>query len=166
MRPYTASFARKVGRGQLDEAIDEIRGTLKGDASDAHSLEMIAQCHHWAGRPDEAISACREALKYDSNSFPMLSLLARLLADRDEHENAAIYARKGLESYPEPLKVPRFVDALFKIMSVFIPRLRGVTPTDALKQVEAEDAEWFAWAKQYLDWYDSVFGDSVRPPSH
>lgn len=168
MRPFTFSLARKIGRGQLGDAVSEMRAALRGNASDLASLEMIAQCHYWAGRADDAITACRQALRYDPNCFSAHVLLSQLHASRDEHEDAATHARRGLECYQEPLpRVPRILDTAHILLSRIFPRLRSTpTPNEALQSVEAENVEWYNWAKQYLDWYDATYRDSLQPRSH
>lgn len=168
LRPFTISLARHIGRGQFDEAINELRAALKGNASDVASLEMIAQCHYWSGRADQAISACQQALKYDPDSFDAHALLSQLHAARNEHENAATHARRGLECYPEPLpRLPSLLDSAHTLLSRIIPLLRGApTPNEALQSTEAEHAEWYDWAKKYLDWYDATSGEAMRPRQH
>jgi tetratricopeptide (TPR) repeat protein len=160
-------FAKMIGRREFDDAIAYLRNGLKGDKSDIYSLEMIADCHHWAGRTDDAINACREALKFSSSSFDMHALLAELLAGKNEHDDAAIHARKGLECYPEPIpQMPRFMISAFKALSRIVPRLRNANPDAALREVANARAEWFDWAKRYLDWYDSTHGGSASPTEH
>lgn len=168
LRPFTLRFARQIGRGQLDEAIREMRAALKGNASDLASLEMIAQCHDWLGRADDAMSACQQALKYDPHSFCMHALLSRLHAARDEHDDAAMHARRGLECYPEPLPpLPRFFETAHTFLSRIFPRYRGSpSPNEALRSAETERAEWYSWAKQYLDWYDAIYGETTQPRQH
>jgi tetratricopeptide (TPR) repeat protein len=149
----------------MDGAIVYLRAGLKGDASDLASLEMIAQCHLWAGRTDEAIATCGEALGYNLGSFDTHSMLAQLLAEKGEHEDAAVHVRKGLECYPEPLpEIPHFVASAIKGLSRIFPFLRA--PDAALQQAEAERAAWFDWAKQYLSWYDLTYGETVKPKEH
>ena len=160
-------FAHLIGRQDFDGAIDYLRAGLKGDASDLASLEMIAQCHHWARRTDDAIAACSAALIYDAMSFDMHMMLAQLLAKRGEHKQAAIHARKGLECFPDALpEVPRFVISAFKMLSIVFPRFRGPGPDAALQKVAAERAEWFDWAKQYLSWFDAMHGETFKPSEH
>ncbi len=161
-------FARMVGRQEFDKAIEYLRAGLKGDASDQNSLELIADCYHWAGRNEEAITACREALAANPVSFDMHAMLAQLLANKGEHENAATHARKGLESYPEPLpEIPPSIISAFKFLSRIMPRLFSAPPPDeALKRVYEWRAGWFDWAKSYLSWYDQTYGEKVKPIEH
>jgi tetratricopeptide (TPR) repeat protein len=163
-RPFTITLSGMIGRRDFDKAIEYLRSNLKGKASDLSSLEMIAHCHYWAGKPDDAIKAGHEALKCDSRSFDMHVMLSQLYAERAEHENAAIHARKGLESYPEPLpKLPNFIVTADKLLRHFFPQLGAYGPDEALKRIEAEHANWFDWAKKYLAWYDSTYGDNLEP---
>ena len=166
LRPFTLRFAELIGRQDFDGAIEYLRVHLKGNASDLPSLEMIAQCHHWAHRPGEAIAACRDALTYDTTSFDMHALIAQLLAEKGEHAAAANHARKGLECYPEPLpEIPRFLSSIGNALSrFFLNHTLDVDP--ALKRVEAERADWFAWANRYLSWYDASFDKTTKPVQH
>lgn len=163
-------FARMIGRSEFDKAIDYLRAGLKDNASDAASLEMIANCHHWAGRNEQAIVACREALACDPNAFEMHALLARLLAEKGEKEGAAIHARQGLEHYPEPLPaIPRFYMSAFNALCRIAPSFHIANPEEAIRRVDTMHADWFHWAKRYLEWYDQAHGtkrDSVRPTEH
>jgi len=162
--PFTVKFSRMIGWQEFDKAIDYLRSGLRGNKSDLSSLEMIAHCHLWAGRPDDAIKACHEALHCDSESFAMHSTLAQLLAEKGEHEDAAIHARRGLECYPAPLpKVPRSVTLSYQFLSRVFPRLRGADPNEAIRSVEAEQADWFDWAKKYLEWYDGTHNGKLSP---
>ena len=164
MRPFTLRLAGMIGRGEFGQAIAEMRAGLRGDSSDQASLEMIASCHHWSGQTDEATAAAYEALRYDPNAFEMHAMLAQLLADKGEHERAADHVRKRLEWYPEPVpKAPAALNSAFSWLGRMVPRLRGLDPDGALRRVEAERAQWFQWAKQYLTWYDEAFGESTNP---
>jgi tetratricopeptide (TPR) repeat protein len=167
LRPFTFRMARMIGGQQFDAAIDDLSAGLKGNASDAASLEMIAQCHRWAGRNEEAITAGLAALLRDPASFAMHSMLAELFAEKGEHDDAAIHVRKGLECYPEPLeKIPRFISSAFKLMARLFPRLQGSSPENALQRIEASNAEWFEWATKYLVWYDATYGKNINPSKH
>ena len=128
---------------------------------------MLAHCHHWSGHADDAIAACRSALRYDPKSFDMHALLSQLLSEKGEHEDAVIHARRGLENYPEPLpEVPSFILSAHKMLSRFVTRLRDASPDIALERIETDHANWFNWAKIYLEWYDSTYGDKFRPTEH
>ena len=161
-------LARMVGRRDYDAAIDYLRAGLCGDTSDIFSLELIARCHRWRGRNDEAITASREALALDPLSFNSHVLLAELLAEMGEHEQAASHARKGLEAYPEPFDVPpRVLVWLFGALRRIVPLLRNVPNADELLKRHSDSrAEWFNWAKKYLSWYDTTFGEATTPSEH
>jgi tetratricopeptide (TPR) repeat protein len=166
LRPFTMRFARLIGRKDFDGAIDYLRTGLKGNASDVASLEMMAQCHQWARHTDEAIAASREALSYDPASFESHRMLALLLAERGEYEAAVLHARKGLECFPEPPTIPRFIITAIQGLSWIFPFFRGAEPDAALQIVGAEHAKWFDWAKQYLSWYDATHGQKLKPSEH
>jgi tetratricopeptide (TPR) repeat protein len=156
-----------IGRQEFDKAIAHLRSELRGNASDISSLEMIAHCHHWAGRADEAIKAGREALQCDPKSFDMHALLSQLLVDKGEHEDAAIYARLGLENFLEPLpEIPGFFLKVHRALEYFFPILQGASPDQAIKRSESNRADWYDWAKSYLDWYDATYGDTLGPIKH
>ena len=160
-------FARMIGREEFDDAIDYLRAGLKGNKSDLASIEMIAHCHHWAGRKEETIVVCREALGLDPNSFDMHVMLSQLFAENGEHDDAAIHARKGLECYPEPLpEIPGFMLSAFNALGRFVPSIRNFPPDAALQKIETWRAEWFGWAKRYLSWYEVTFGETAKPTEH
>lgn len=165
--PFTPKVARLIGREDFDGAIEYLRAKLRGNASDVAALEMIAQCHQWAGRTQEAISTCREALRYDAVAFESHAMLARLLAQEGTHVDAAAHARSGLECFPEPLPgIPQsFVRAIQGLGRIF-PFVREFDPNGALQRGETERREWFEWATRYLGWYDKAYGDTQTPVRH
>jgi hypothetical protein len=86
--------------------------------------------------------------------------LARRLAERQEHHDAAMHLRKVLETYPGPLpEVPRFVTSTFRVLGRFVPSLREFDLDKVQQSNEARQAEAFDWAKSYLAWYDATFGE-------
>lgn len=167
MGPFTTRLAKLIGRQDFDGAIDRLRAGLRGDASDADSHILIAQCHFWGGRLDESIAACAEALRCDPELFDAHALLAQLHARKDNHREAAIHARRGIECFPEPLpEFPPVLTSMFKFMGRIFPLFRGPSPDAALQRVAAERTEWFDWAKSYLSWYDETSGEQVKPTEH
>ncbi|MEQ8823753.1 MAG: tetratricopeptide repeat protein [Filomicrobium sp.] len=166
-QPFTCRLAYHIGRQEFDAAIDHLRSNLNDDGSDAAALEMIAQCHFWAGRSAKAVAVAHEALDHDPDLFAVHALLANLYAENGEHSNAATHARRGLECYPEPLpEVPAFLIWTYRVLSSLLPRFRDADPRAVLKQQELEHSEWYRWANAYLDWYDSTYDESLKPSDH
>lgn len=167
MRLVTFHLARLIGRRKFDAAIDHLRSGLRGGKSDVDSLEMIAMCHQWADRNDEAIETFRKALALEPASFNSYSQLAQLLAEKGEHENAAVHARKGLEFFPEPLEeLPRVIALAHKALCRVVPRLRRAHPDGQLPDLNESNTRWFNWAQEYLAWYDATYDESESPAKH
>ena len=165
--PFDLRLARMIGRGQRNAAIDYLRTGRKGDKSDVDILEMMAMLHRGAGRNDEAISVSREALALDPASFDSHALLAEILAENGEHEQAALHARRGLEHFPEPMpEMPKAVWLVWKALFLLLPRLRRAYPDGRLPDFSHANTAWFDWARAYLDWYDSTFAESTSPTEH
>jgi tetratricopeptide (TPR) repeat protein len=164
---FSIRFAKMMGSEKFDDAIDYLRDGLKGDMSDLAAIEMIAHCHRWAGRPAEAIAVCHEALAIDPASFDMHSTLAELFAEKREYHDAALHARKGLETYPEKLpELPRAFISVFNAVCWIAPSFRSADPELAMRSISARQADWFRWAKQYLSWYDANHGGSSSLIEH
>lgn len=160
---------RCVGRKDYDGAIRVLESSLSNTNADTHSLVMIALCHRWSNRNDDAIEMAQRALSHDSGSFGAYRLLADVYAERKEHEMAVRFVRLGLDNFPEPTPpAPKFIFWLLRVGSLFIPRLRRVEEAarTELADPNNDTRDWYAWAKQYLAWYDSEFGDKLMPTVH
>ena len=162
-------MSRCIGGEKYDEAIHIIRQGLTNSARDVQSLEMIARCHHWASREEEAISTANQVLVYDPKNFASIELLGNIYVSRDEHEIAAPYIRLGLECFPEPtLAVPRFFLTILRMVGFFIPRIRKVASKaeNLSSDPNKSNREWFLWAKEYLTWYDQNANNKQSPTVH
>ena len=167
LRPLSSGISSLVGREDFGGAVDFLRAGLKGDASDLNTLKMIAHCHHWAGHTDEAIAVGREALNYDPTSFEMHAILAQLLADKGEHQEAVAHANQGLLNYPVSSPEQTASPALDGSNSSEVATPPGAGSSDLASQwVSAGRTEWFDWAKSYLSWYESARGETVGPTEH
>lgn len=160
---------RCIGRKDYDGAIRVLESSLSNTSTDVPSLTMIALCHRWSHRNDEAIVTAQRVLAHDSTSFEALRLLSEIYAERKEHESAARFARLGLENFPEPTPpAPKFVLWLLHVGAIFSSRIRRVEEAARrdLAEPDKEKREWYVWAKQYLAWHDSEFGDNQTPTVH
>jgi tetratricopeptide (TPR) repeat protein len=160
---------RCVGRKDYDGAIRTLEGTLSNTSADAPSLTMIALCYRWSNRNDDAIITGQRVLEYDPTNFDAAQLLSEIYAERKEHEPAARFARLGLDNFPEPTPAPpKFILWILRIGALVIPRLRRVEESVRrdLADPEKSKREWYLWAKQYLAWYDSAFGNNQTPTVH
>ena len=165
-----AKVAQLIGAKNFDAAIRISASRLTNTAENAFEHDMIALCHHWAGRDDMAIASAKQALECDAKSFNSLQLLANIYAGRSDHEEAAHYARLGLENFPAPLPVPpqwlvRTLRSIFWLVGVFVPRFGQGAKMNFTPDRKPYE-EWYAWAKQYLEWYEAVHGDPVNPKIH
>ena len=161
--------ARHIGRKDFDGAIRVLEGALGHKPTDIPFLEMIALCHRWSHRNDMAIAAARQALAYDANNFGAVRLLSEIYAERKEHDTAARFVRLGLESYPEPLPpVPKIFFWVLRLAARVFPRLTRIEEGAKrdLGDPNKDNREWYAWAKQYLAWYDTASGSPQTPTVH
>jgi tetratricopeptide (TPR) repeat protein len=160
---------RCVGRKDFDGAIRVLESSLSNSSNDVHSLVMIAMCHRWSNRSDEAIVMAQRALAYDPKSFEAFQLLSEIYAERKEHETAAQFTRLGLDNFPEPTpSVPKFFFWVLRIGALVIPRLKRVEKSarEDLADPNKGVREWHSWAKQYLAWYDSEYRSKHTPTVH
>src|SRR5712692_1199648 len=161
--------ARRVGRKDYDGAIHGLERALSGSKNDTPYLELIAQCHHWAGRDEMAIASAKKALDIDPMSFGAVKFLSEIHARRTEHELAAQYVRRGLENFPEPLPtMPRVFFGILRLASFAFPRVKAVEKKakENISDPNRNNNEWYAWAKQYLAWYDQGHGGRATPTIH
>jgi tetratricopeptide (TPR) repeat protein len=164
------NVARLIGDQNFDEAIRIMASRLTNTAEDAIDHCMIALCHHWAGRDDAATDAAKRALELDPKSFGPLRLLAYIHAVRGEHETAAHYTRLGLENYEGPPSPPpqwlwRTLQRAFWLIGIFVPRFRQAAKVER-PDLKKPYEEWYTGARQYLEWYEAVYGDPVNPKVH
>lgn len=161
--------ARHIGRKDFDGAIRVLEGSLSHTPADIPFLEMIALCHRWSHRNDMAIAAAQQALAYDTNNFAAVRLLSEIYAERNEHDTAARFVRLGLESYPEPLPpMPKIFFWVLRLAAMVSPRLARIEEgaNRDLGEQNKDNREWYAWAKQYLAWYETVSGSQQTPTVH
>lgn len=160
---------RRVGRKDYDGAIRVLERSLSNTADDSPSLVMIALCHRWSKRNDDAVNVAQRVLSYDKDNFEAIRLLSAVHADKGEHDLASKFVRMGIEKYPEPTpSTPRYVFWLLRIGASVFPRLRRVEEStrEHLADPDRDKREWYSWAKQYLAWYDSVSGKRRSPTVH
>jgi len=161
--------ARRIGRKDFDGAIRVLEGSLSHKPTDIPFLEVIALCHRWSHRNDMAIAAAQQALAYDANNFGAVRLLSEIYAERNEHDTAARFVRLGLESYPEPLPpMPKIFFWILRLAAIVFPRLTRIEESAKrdLGDRNKDIREWYAWAKQYLAWYDTASGSQQTPTVH
>jgi tetratricopeptide (TPR) repeat protein len=152
------ALARLVGRRDFDGAIRIVSRGLTNSNKDVSSLTMIAQCHLWADREDQALASAEQALRYDSKNFKAIELVARIFINRSQHETAVEYVRAGLENFPSPSPpMPRFYLWLTRALGRVSRRLKWAE--GSLRDLDKSDREWYDWAKKYLAWYDETHPD-------
>lgn len=161
--------AKFIGRKDFPAAIRALEECAARDPGDVGTLDLLAQCHRWAGANDKAIEVAEKALTLDPTDFSSLRLLSVILADRGEHNRAVEYVRRGVQHYPKEMApLAPFVVTLGKIvMRVLRPRHRMAAEEFApWERINSENREWFAWAKQYLAWFESSTGSDTSPLLH
>jgi tetratricopeptide (TPR) repeat protein len=161
--------ARCIGREDYDGAIRALEGSLSNTSEDAPSLAMIAMCHRWSNRNDEALTVAQRILVFDPTNFDAFQLLSEIHAERQEHEAAARFIRLGLDHFPEPTPpAPKFLFRLLRIGALVSRRLRHVEETarSDLGDPDRDNRKWYLWATKYLAWYASHFDAKQSPTIH
>lgn len=161
--------ARRVGRKDFDGAIRVLEQALDGGPMDAHYLEMIAHCHYWAKREEMAIASATRALQIDPGSFGAMKFLSEIYARRADHDTAAQFVRRALEHYPEPLPhAPKTFLQVLRAVSFIFPRLNpfAARTQEDVGNPNKTTEQWYAWAKEFLAWYDRTRDATTSPTIH
>jgi tetratricopeptide (TPR) repeat protein len=161
--------ARLVGKKDYDGAIRLVESALSGGAEDASLLVLVAHCHYWAKREDAALTSAQNALFLDPKSFEANKFLSGIYARRGEYDRAAQHAKHALENYPEPLpSVPKAFLSVVRVVAALFPRLRRIEQTaqQDLADPNKDNKRWYAWATEYLRWYDAAHGSRTSPTVH
>jgi tetratricopeptide (TPR) repeat protein len=142
------AVGRCIGRKDYDGAISVLENSLSNTDADAPSLLMIALCHRWSNRNDDAITMAQRALSHDSRNFEAYRLLADIYTERKQHEMAVRFVRLGLENFPEPSTPPKFFFWLLRFGAFFLPRLKRMEETarTELTHSNSETRDWYTWA--------------------
>ena len=161
--------ARCIGREDYDGAIRALESSLSDTRDDVPSLAMIAMCHRWSNRRDEALAVAQRILSFDPANFDAFQLLSELHAERQEHDDAARFIRLGLDHFPEPTPPPpKFLLRLLRIGARVSQRLKHVDEIarSELGDPDRDKKKWYLWATKYLAWYDSNFDAKQSPTVH
>ncbi len=149
-------FSRAVGRSDYPTAIRCMKKGIAADGENSYYLSMIAYCHHWMGSDQEALDYGTRALAHDPCDPDMLRLVAHIYQDRGDDEQAYSYVCRALENPPKPLEdIPRFFMVGWRLLSIFIPRLKTKTdPDKSLHSFNKRQQDWQAWAEDWKEWYE------------
>ena len=132
--------------------------------------ERQSQCQLWAGSEAKAIESASEALRHDTMDFPALKMLTEIHANRNQHARAVAFIRRGLENFPTPSPpMPQLLLRALRLAMPFLPRRLGASleyDIAVFEDPDAENRKWFAWAKEYMAWYDRTTGNNSSPPVH
>jgi tetratricopeptide (TPR) repeat protein len=105
-----------IGRRDFAAAIGALESYQISNPTDTACLNLLAQCHRWSGADDKAIEVAEKVLEVDPHYFPALKLLSEILAQGSDHERAAAYMRRGVESYPQEMSpLPYFLMQLARV---------------------------------------------------
>ena len=117
--------ARAVGRSDYATAIRCLHEGMAANGENTHDLGMIAYCYHWMGSDQEALDYGTRVLVRDPCDPDMLRLVAHIYQNRGDDERAYLYLCRALENPPKPLEdIPRFFMAVWRVLSILIPRLK------------------------------------------
>jgi len=168
--PFTLQLARHIGRRDYASAIAHLQTYLQTHPGEVAGWTLLAQCHRLAGSDARAIESATAALRHDAGDFSALKMLSEIHASRNEHEVAVAFIRRGLENFPLPSPpMPRILLKTFRLAALLLPKRLGASIESDLPGFEDPDREnrtWFAWAKNYLRWYDGTTGNSSTPSVH
>ncbi len=151
--------SRAIGRDDFATAIRYLKEGIAANGENSYYLSMIAYCHHWMGSDQEALDYGLRALAHDPCDLETLQLVTRIHRDRGEDEQAYIYVCRALENPPKPLEdVPRFLMAVWRLLSIIYPRLKKVDPDKSLHSFNKQQQDWQAWAEDWKEGYEKKYG--------
>jgi tetratricopeptide (TPR) repeat protein len=158
-----------IGRRDFAAAIGALESYQISNPTDTACLNLLAQCHRWSGADDKAIEVAEKVLEVDPHYFPALKLLSEILAQGSDHERAAAYMRRGVESYPQEMSpLPYFLMQLARVtMRTLRPRRKmSAQEFEPWESINAENRAWFQCAKEYLAWIADKTGSKTLPVLH
>lgn len=160
--------ARHMDSKRYDEAINCFREVIEEEGESPHSLEMMALCYEQKMNISKAKEFALRALEIETNSFGALKMLARFAISEENYSEARDYVLRALESYPEPLpEAPLFLLKFFRFLRrVAKFRKMSDAAVDILQNMNKDTEDWYRWAKEYLEWYESQFGEKSVPTCH
>lgn len=168
--PFSLALGRDIGRRDLAAAVRRLEAYLLEHPADVSGWTMLAQCHVWANAKGSAEQAAVAALKLDPNDFETLRLLSAMYAEDNRHAEAAAIVRRGLESFPAPSpSLSPWVPRVFRLVAPLLSkRLRKSIEAELpdLQDADVAARHWYAWAKDYLRWYDAATGSNSAPVLH
>ena len=149
-------FTRAVGRGDYPTAIRYLHEGMAANGESIYYLSLIAHFNHQMGSDQEALDYGTRVLVRDPCDSHMLRLVAHIYQDRGDDERTYLYVCRALENPPKPLEdIPRFFMAGWRLLSIFIPRLKTKTdPDKSLHSFNKRQQDWQAWAEDWKEWYE------------
>ena len=152
-------FARAMGRSDYPTAIRYLEEGMAAKGENAYHLFFLALCHENMGFDQEALDYGTRALAHDPCDLETLQLVTRIHRDRGEDQRAYLYVCRALENPPKPFEEnPRFVVAMWRVLSIIYPRLKKVDPDKAIHSINKRQQDWQAWAEEWKEWYENRYG--------
>jgi tetratricopeptide (TPR) repeat protein len=87
--------AQLVKKGNIDLAIDRLRGHLKQNATDGKARVYLGQILDFDGRPDEAVALWEQSLTGALSDFDLLMLIGEI-RERQGQDGPTISRRRGM----------------------------------------------------------------------
>ncbi len=132
---------------------------MAAKGENAYHLFFLALCHENMGFDQEALDYGTRALAHDPCDLETLQLVTRIHRDRGEDQRAYLYVCRALVNPPKPFEEnPRFVVAMWRVLSIIFPRLKTTDPDKAIHSINKRQQDWQAWAEEWKEWYENRYG--------
>lgn len=150
-----AALARAVGQNKIEVVETICNDALAIDECDFFALATLADTYWRNERQADALPVAMKVLETHPNDFYALRIVAAVRAERGEHDEAYLYAKRLITA--EPPSFPAKTISRFLAPLAWLPKVRRLKARASRDETEAmsSHSEWMEWANGYISWYES-----------
>lgn len=148
--------SRAVGRGDDNKVEKLCSSALVRDADDTFVLGVLANMYWRSEKVEQALPFALRVLNITPNDFDALRIATQAYFKRSDYPLAYRYAKFLCAAKPS-VSIPNVdMNAVLRPF-VWIPKVRAARASFAehTRDEESHRADWAAWARGYVLWYES-----------